>query len=235
MRWLVLVGLAVVITGVVSLPFVMGWMGGESDVIDVSHVPVRVPVELVGTPVFIPALTHEAGELRRVAGEHAALMTSIPPTSVVAPTLTVEELRESSFVGVTAEQAAEGIEVEAPVDGWFDPEEGLTFYRDSGGDWTGRAVREAHPYARFLYYDGYPSDVSSFADGSLYEEVARDLAFGAAEAAPWLGSPRWRLSGPSCGILVGSFGLVASRTSMFGPRLSFSLRGRCTPMRWAGL
>ena len=189
MRWLILVGLAIVISGVAFLPFVMGWMGDESDVIDVSHVPIRVPVELVGTPVFIPAMTHEADQLRRVAAQHAALLTSIPPTPVLTPTLTVAQLKESSFLGVTAEEAGEGIEVEVPVVGWFDPDEGLLFYRGSGGDWTGRSVRDSHPYSRFLYFDGYPSDVASFANGSLYEEVARDLAFGASEVVPWLGSP----------------------------------------------
>ena len=189
MRLVVLAVVAVVLAVAVSLPFIFGWFDGESDVIDLSHVPVRVPVELVGTPVFVPAMTHDADELRRVAGEHAALMTSIPPTAVVTPTFTVDQLRESSFVGVSAEEAAAGIEVEVPVVGWFDPDEGLVFYRGSGGDWTGRGVRDAHPYARLVYYDGYPADVASFANGTLYEEVARDLAFGAADAAPWLGTP----------------------------------------------
>ena len=188
MRWLVPVGLALLIAAA-SLPFLLGWVGGESDVIDVSQVPVRVPVELVGTPVFMPALTHEAGELRRVAEEHASLMTSIPPTPIMTPTLTVEELRESSYVGVSREEAAAGIEVEVPVVGWFDQSEGLTFYRENGGDWTARSVRDSHPFARFVYYDGYPSDVASFGDGSLYEEVARNLAFGASEVVNFLGSP----------------------------------------------
>ena len=37
----------------------------------------------------------------------------------------------------------EGVPVPPPGDeNWFNPELGLTFYRDSGGDWTARRVRE---------------------------------------------------------------------------------------------
>lgn len=190
MRWLVLTLVAAAVAGLaISLPFLLSGFG-DSDVIDVSHVEVTAPVELAGTPVFLPALTHEASELRRVAEEHARLLTSIPPTPTVAaegPGLGVSG--GGAFAGVSRAEAFEGIEIEAPVEGWFDIEEGLTFHRDDGGDWTPRAVRQANPYAEFFYFDGYPEDVASFANGRIYEDLARNLAFGASEVVDFLGSP----------------------------------------------
>ena len=41
---------------------------------------VLAPIEVIGTPVYIPALTRDAQELERVAEEHNRLLTSLPPT-----------------------------------------------------------------------------------------------------------------------------------------------------------
>ena len=41
---------------------------------------VVVPLEVEGTPVFMPTLTRDASEVRRVAEEHARLATWLPPT-----------------------------------------------------------------------------------------------------------------------------------------------------------
>lgn len=193
MRWILLTVLGVAIAGAaVAVPFVMSQFG-DSDVIDVSHVRVEVPVELAGTPVFVPAMTHEAVELRRVADEHGRLLTSIPPTPTLAPTAVWTEesvgVEGNGFSGMTRAEAFEGIEVEEGVEGWFDPGEGLDFHRDAGGDWTARPVRQKNPYAEFFYFDGYPADVASFANGRIYEELARNLAFGASEVVDFLGSP----------------------------------------------
>ena len=188
MRWLLLIFIAVVACGAVSVPLI--FMGSSNDdVIDVSHVQVPVPIELVGTPVLVPALTHEASERRRVAAEHASLLTSIPPTVPVSPTFTLEELQRASYASVDPGLVADGIPAPTPVEAWFDSKEGLTFYRDSGGDWTPRAVRESNPYARFIYYDDYPQDIPSFASGTVHEEIARNLAFGASDVLPFLGPP----------------------------------------------
>lgn len=194
MRWVLLSLLAVAIAVVVvAVPFLWSGWGGDSDVIDVSHVKVEVPVELAGTPVFMPALTHEAQELRRVAEEHARLLTSIPPTPTLAPTVpwagASEGGEENEFAGVSRAEAFEGIELGVPVEGWFDPKEGLDFHRDAGGDWTPRPVRQENPYAEFFYFDGYPPDVASFANGRIYEDLARNLAFGASEVVDFLGTP----------------------------------------------
>ena len=56
-----------------------------------------VPVEVSGTPVFMPALTRDASELWRVSEEHSRLLTSAPPTS----TLTTEQLRGQINISTT--------------------------------------------------------------------------------------------------------------------------------------
>ena len=52
---------------------------------------VLAPIEVIGTPVYIPALTRDAQELERVAEEHNRLLTSLPPTLKPTPTLTAEQ------------------------------------------------------------------------------------------------------------------------------------------------
>ncbi len=142
--WLVVIGIAVVIYGAVSVPLI--FMGSSDDVvIDVSHVQVPAPVELVGTPVPVHALTHEAYERSRVAVESAPILMPTPPTVPASPTLALEELQRISYPPLEPGFAADGIPAPTPVERWFDLGEGLTFYRGSGRDWTPEAVCESNP------------------------------------------------------------------------------------------
>ena len=191
MRWLLL-SLAALAVALGVTAFLMIGSGGDSSFeVDVSHVRITPgPVELRGTPVFEDALAHEAAELRRVAEEHSRLLTSIPPTpEPTSPPSSVAIAGGGTPQAVTAAEAREGVALAADRSSWFSPEEGIAFYRPEGGDWTRPRVREAHPYADFFYYEGYPEEVPSFADGSIYAGLARELAFAAQEVAPFLGSP----------------------------------------------
>ena len=133
-------------------------------------------------------LTREALELRRIRDEHAALIASIPPTPEPTPTLTAAG--RSALVSARVRQHPRGVPVPLPVgEDWFDPSLGLDFYRDSGGDWTARQVRENHSHRDLFYYVDYPEFVANFADGSIYKPLAREMVFEAVSALPLLGQP----------------------------------------------
>ena len=72
---------------------------------------------------------------------------------------------------------------------WFNPELGLIFYRDSGGDWTARRVRESHTHRNLFFYSAYPESVPNFADGSIYRALAQEMVFEAVRVPPLLGEP----------------------------------------------
>ena len=133
-------------------------------------------------------LTKRAEELRRVREQHAELIRSIPPTSEPTPTLTAAERSAAASARVRA--YPEGAPIPPRVgEDWFDPAAGLAFYRDSGGDWTGRRVRETHTHRELFYYGEYPDSISNFSDRSIYQMISRELAFEAASSLPLLGDP----------------------------------------------
>ena len=133
-------------------------------------------------------LTMQASELRRVREEHQALIESIPPTPEATPTMTPEENQEVVLAKVL--KHPEGVPLEVDVDeDWFNPAYGLTFYRDSGGEWTSRSVRESHSHRNLFYYDGYPEGVLNFSDGSILRAAAQEMVFEAVEVLPLLGEP----------------------------------------------
>ena len=149
---------------------------------------VLVPVEVARTPVLVPALTHDASELRRIAEEHASLLTSLPPTPAPTPTLTVAGKQE--VAGRIISSNPEGIPHPTPeLQNWFDSETGLVFHREEGGDWTSPGVRGSHPLRELFYYEEYPPDIPNFVDESIYVSLARGLALGASEVLPALGDP----------------------------------------------
>lgn len=126
-------------------------------------------------------------ELGRVREHHARLIDSIP-----TPTLTpVPESAEEASAALNRVIAwAEGYPVPAPAsENWFDPQQGIPFFRLEGGDWTNRRLRAAHSHRHLFYRTDYPEGIPSFASGSLQRALAGRLAFGAAEYMPVLGSP----------------------------------------------
>ena len=130
----------------------------------------------------------EARELRRIRDEHAALIASIPPTPEPIPTLTAAG--RSALVSARVRQHPHGVPVPLPVgEDWFDPSLGLDFYRDSGGDWTAREVRENHSHRDLFYYVDYPESVANCADRSIHGLLAREIVFEAVSALPLLGHP----------------------------------------------
>ena len=154
--------------------------------------PVSLPVEVARTPVVMPALTHDASERQRIAAEHARLLTSLPPPPGPEPTFTAQEDQRSA--GLLVVDNPDGVPVPTrELEGWFDPELGLNFWRETGGDWTDRQVRSVHPYAPLFYYEEYPAGVPKFADGSMRNRLARELAYGASEVMEDLGEPTPRV------------------------------------------
>ena len=133
-------------------------------------------------------LASHSSELRRVRDEHSSLIASIPPTAGPEPTLTVTQ--EQMVASEETYRFPDGIPMSLPEDEtWFDPDRGLTFFRDSVGDWTERDLRDENPYSHLFYGDSYPESVLNFADGSIYPVIARELAFEASEVLPVLGEP----------------------------------------------
>ena len=131
-------------------------------------------------------LTKEAEELRRLRGEHGDLIKSIPAEPLVAPTVSLTARQRAA--GIMVVEHPEGVAVPPAVGrDWFDPDEGLAFYRDEGGDWTKRNVRQGHTHRRLFYYAGYPRGVRNFQDGSILPVIARELAFEAVRVLPLLG------------------------------------------------
>lgn len=154
--------------------------------------PVTFPEEVAPVVVLAPELTHDAYELRRVAAEHARLLTSLPPTAT--------PVREDDGAALQAEAARlaashpDGAPLPtAALADWFDESRGLDFYREEGGDWTLRELRENHPYRELFYYDAYPEGVKHFADGSIYPLLARKLALEATQVLPELGAVSERM------------------------------------------
>ena len=143
--------------------------------------------ESASREMLVP-LTHEASELRRIRDEHAALIRSIPPTPEATPTLTPAERSLVAMARVRRHPEAVPVPPRVGED-WFNPELGLEFYRDSGGDWTPRRVRESHPHRDLLYFSNYPESVPNFTAGSIDDHLARELVFEAVAVLPLLGEP----------------------------------------------
>ena len=149
-----------------------------------------VPEQVSGTPFFAPQMTHEASESRRLRDEHAALLTSIPPTPTPGsddPEL-LEQAEALDLVALS--NSGGGIPIEPDeLDNWHDPERGLHFYREERGDWTSVLLRDSHPYRELLYYEFYPAGVVNFHDGSMLPVIGSMLSDEASKLLPDLGSP----------------------------------------------
>ena len=177
-------------------------------------------------------LTREATELRRIRDEHAALIASIPPTMDPTPTLTVVE--RSLVASARVRRYPDGAPVPPQVgEDWFDPGVGLDFYRDSGDDWTSRAVRESHPHRDLFYFSEYPDSIPNFFDRSIYHYLSRELVFESVVLRPFWESRlrRWSIRFPE--IWAGNCGTPRSRWSTCGPPSPSDGRGGSTPTRWA--
>ena len=138
--------------------------------------------------------TLEAAELRRVRVEHIALIESIDDdSSEVVPveveaTVSSVEAKAVALARVLAAPGGVRREVD-PDEKWFHPDRGLTFFRMAGGDWTATAVRESHTHRNLFYYEDYPDGIYNFADGSIYPDLARELAFEGVDLIKVLGEP----------------------------------------------
>ena len=168
--WVRLLLLSLLLAGLAAgALFVLNLDGGGPEVpVLGGPAPVSVPVEVARTPVVMPALTHAAAERKRIAAEHATLLTSLPPPAGPEPTFTAQE--EQRSVGLLIVDNPGGVPVPTrELEEWFDPELGVGFWRETGGDWTDRDVRAGHPYAPLFYHEDYPADVVNFADGSMRE------------------------------------------------------------------
>ncbi len=149
-------------------------LGGGSDILVRRGVGEMVP------------LTKEAEELRRLRQQHGELIKSLPAEPTEAPTPTLRERQRRA--GVVVIEHPEGVPVGPEVvEEWFNPTVGLSFYREEGGDWTSRKLRESHTHRRLFYFGGYPAGVRNFQDGSIFPVLARELGFEAVRALPLLG------------------------------------------------
>lgn len=148
------------------------------------------PVDAVGLPLGDAEreASMKLAELARVRDHHARLIASIPTPTSEPGAFAVGDSGEPEPERVVA--WASGYPVPAPADEyWFDPAEGLSFFRLEGGDWTNRRLRSAHSHRHLFYRSDYPEGIPSFASGTIQRALAGRLAFGAAEFMPILGSP----------------------------------------------
>ena len=173
--------------GVVLYARFSGW--GEPQ--DLSEIPVEQQVvEIMGTRVYSPQLTHEASEVRRVASEHQTLIASIPtePPPLEATPAALATQEALSFRLWESDEG--GLPVTPfPSEDWFDPDRGLYFWRDQGGDWTTGQTRNSNPLWSFVVYDEYPDGVINFADGSMQDAIARKMGYEMVAVNPRMGSP----------------------------------------------
>ena len=170
-----------------DLPDLPGWLGSV-DAPAATAPPLPTASARAAPLGLLTRDTWDARELRRIRDEHAALIASIPPPPEPAPTLTAAG--RSALVSARVRQHPKGVPVPLPVgEDWFDPSLGLDFYRDSGGDWTAREVRENHSHRDLFYYVDYPEYVANFADRSIYGLLAREMVFEAVSVLPLLGHP----------------------------------------------
>ena len=133
-------------------------------------------------------LTKQSLVLRRLRDAHLELIASIPETP--GPTATLTALERQEVVVAKVVDHPQGVPVAPAVDeNWFNPNLGLTFYRDAGGDWTARRVRESHTHRNLFFYGEYPDSVPNFADGSIYRPLAQEMVFEAVKTLPILGEP----------------------------------------------
>ena len=172
-----------------SLPAAVSCGGGVSSVPVVPPVP--PPTEAVVPEGYVDAAEAarlQLAELRRVRVEHADLFTAIPTETPLPEDDSTSSVQEVAVARVL--EWPEGYPVPAAADEfWFDPEQGLTFLRLDGGDWTSRSIRRSHPYRELFFFEDYPEGVPNLADGSLQREIALDMAFRAFELYPFLGEP----------------------------------------------
>ncbi len=169
------------------------WVNGVPSLPD-AQVASASPNSRSFLPVPAGLSAAESAELRRIQREHAQLIASIPTP---APTPSIQELAEVAPVAARAalgsalNEFPAGLAV-APVEHeeWFDSTKGLPFYRPAGGDWSPLSLREVHPYREVFYYEHFPATVANFHDESIYQHLAREMAFEAADLLPVIGSPQ---------------------------------------------
>ena len=167
----------------VSLPFGLGRDDSTPRLVRDAELQSPLVRRGLGSAV---ELTKEAAEVRRLRSQHRGLIESIAPSPTPPPTLTLVEQQKAA--GIVVMENPDGVPLEPSVGvDWFDPTVGLDFYRSEGGDWTPRKVRLGHSHRRLFYFEGYPTGVPNFHDGSLLPLIARRLAFEAVDVLPLLG------------------------------------------------
>lgn len=86
--------------------------------------------------------TMAAMDLIRVREEHANLIASTP-TATPVPTEAPSSIASRYLIDGQSPEAEQNLIA--------DPNLGVWWFRQAGGDWTGRGVRERNPYARLFY------------------------------------------------------------------------------------
>ncbi len=184
-----MVALGVLTLGVAALG--CGWIPGTgSNVVLVTATPTPVVVVYGAAEGVVREveLTRTAEEWRKRREEHSGLIESRGPTPTLEATPDADVLEQVASARVLEAYSDQGYESRDHGD-WFDPNQGLYFYRDSEGDWTTSRMRASNPYASLFYYGGYSDDVANFESGTMQRSLARSLAFEVSELLPGVGAP----------------------------------------------
>ena len=123
--------------------------------------------------------TMVAMDLIRVREEHANLIASIP-TATPVPTEAPSSIASRYLIDGQSPEAEQNLIA--------DPTLGVWWFRQAGGDWTGRGVRERNPYARLFYAPEFGSEHDSFENGRIQERVGQMLVAQAVVLLPELES-----------------------------------------------
>lgn len=139
-------------------------------------------------PALVDLRTMAAIDLIRVREEHSRLIASIP-TATPVPT--------EAPASVANRYLMDGQSSEAEQNVVADPGLGVWWFRQAGGDWTGRGMRDRNPYARLFYSPEFGNEHDSFVNGGIQERIGQMLV---AQAVccfrSWLPRPArcWRRS-----------------------------------------
>ena len=122
--------------------------------------------------------TLEAQDLMRVREEHARMIASIPTATPVPTESPVSVASRYLMDGERSDGSGESLVT--------DPNLGIWWYRDAGGDWTGRRMREQNPYGRLFYAPEFDNEHDTFINGGFQDSIGQMLVSEAVSLLPEL-------------------------------------------------
>lgn len=122
--------------------------------------------------------TLEAQDLLRIREEHAQMIASIPTATPVPTEPPASVASRYLMDGERSDGDGQSLVT--------DPKLGIWWYRDAGGDWTGRRLRERNPYGRLFYAPEFDNEHDTFINGGFQDTIGQMLVQEAVSLLPEL-------------------------------------------------